>query len=285
MRLAAAACVSWILAVNRVSGRAAVVSPASHVGIKDGDTSRYLYYGPQSDDVSARGKAVFAMGSKLCHHQQARRRSTVIHSSTSHENITGAIVVLNMIEAKCKLQDVYLLLSRANAAGAIVLEFCSPPQGLFNHKTWDKRGLEKPMMMVAMHGLGDEADGYFGAARAWFETIESGIELKLQISAPHNHVNEDSKNSWWYTAFYRVLPALGCLLTAYAALRELHNYSRDQWSSVGFVVCSIEAPSILVIGAVCAGGADMFIPEPIYNLLSKPPSYPPRPDQSWTCRS
>jgi hypothetical protein len=84
-------------------------------------------------------------------------------------------------------------------------------------------------------------------------------------------VNEDAKNSWWYTTFYRALPALGCLLTAYAALREMHSYRRDQWSSVGFVVCSIEAPTILVIGAVCAGGADMFIPEPIYNLLSKPP--------------
>ena len=65
-----------------------------------------------------------------------------------------------------------------------------------------------------------------------------------------------------------MVPALVCFVTIVTALREIFKYQPAQLTSVGFVVCAVEAPSMFVVAGVCAAGGETNIPIELYTSLS-----------------
>jgi len=241
-----------------------VVSPASLRGPEyAGDSSRFVYFGPRGGPAPVRGKAAFALGTDLCPIIASRDKGDTGGLTWARD----AIVVVNMDGARCSVQTVYLGLSKAGAAGGVILEFFGPPQGIFSHSTWippERRG----MVMVAMRGLGNGPRGTTGVPKMWVEAMDAGEELELLISPRQENTNERLKNSWWCIAFYLVVPVLVCFATTVTALREIFEYQPSQLTSVGFVVCAVEAPSMLVVAGVCAAGGEIYTPIELYTTLS-----------------
>ena len=227
-----AAIVSWLL-FHRAS--ATVVSVA---GVAEPTLSaNYVYYGPQ--DALVHGESMYISGDGVCNPNDVG-------------NVSGMVVFSDMTDALCSLGVAYDMLNAYGASAFIVVKQSDPP-GMHNgyyHHTWDPHVNENSKMTMVtvpgfLHGRLE------GPPLAW----KNSPNTILLISPPHDRTWDNIYSSWWWVIFARIVPTMLALMTVKMAASEMYLYDRNNYGSVGFIVCFMEVIAQTLLAIYRGSGA------------------------------
>ena len=159
----------------------------------------------------------------------------------------------------------YARLEAAGALAVIALSTISPPGfNAYRHDSWSTEKWRDHRMPFVACSFRIEDERTWGHA-----------ELKLSITDPSVKPFQDFYTSWLYTVCFRGLPALFASFTSYIAVKEamrirgkwgvLEEEEKTSVQNLVYLICIIEAPSVLIVGAVVGFG--QFGPETLPSTV------------------
>lgn len=234
------------LCLTQVQSSVQVLGPNRLVKNSSWVTSEFVYYGPRSAHII--GQAIFpdAVDMKaLCMSR---------HKGDPIMNFTGLIVIGFYQTTICNACDIYENLIHTGAKAYIDTVFWDPPGFLtFQHCQWRKDKFRSNNLV--MISASDPTGSFGNLANA-----DKSKPLILEISPNHSTFYEEKFTSVEWTICIRILAPLFCFATslfsayqAYLSRKGIETSTRPSWN-VRFVVCSIEAPHILLTGCMLALG-------------------------------
>ena len=130
----------WILVLQMPCAIEAELTTMGGTGVDRFVSSTFRYYGrPAHDQSIYDAQAVFLSGSEICNPLQSV--------------VGGKIVFSDQSGAPCRLDHIYLSLSKAGALGFVWLGFSYTPGFLcYLHHTWDPNKYARRQMLMVMIG-------------------------------------------------------------------------------------------------------------------------------------
>eukprot|EP00614_Pseudopedinella_elastica_P006573 CAMPEP_0172588052 /NCGR_PEP_ID=MMETSP1068-20121228/7005_1 /TAXON_ID=35684 /ORGANISM="Pseudopedinella elastica, Strain CCMP716" /LENGTH=625 /DNA_ID=CAMNT_0013383265 /DNA_START=56 /DNA_END=1933 /DNA_ORIENTATION=- len=200
------------------------------------ETAKFLYYGPQSR-VLLDQECIFIPSSKICPPLEA--------STRWRYDVAGLVVIMDVGEATCTLDEIYTHLEEKDALALVVIEkFAKPGYLTFTHET---RRQQHPMVMVASARI---------EQHHVIEWQMSTAGVRVDIIPNHNDEFQNvlESNGWLFVL--RMFLPLACLIVAgIAAYRVLLQATSDPPDiNFGFFVCAAEGISLLLTAVFLACG-------------------------------
>jgi hypothetical protein len=247
------------------------------------ESSTYVFYGPQSG-FNVSGPAIFCEGADLSSlgKEVVNGKIVVVRLdsvtsrkvglfmppshpfSTAHRDATSWINIATLSRTLsffvrvvlCQPEDAYEKLHAAGALAIVSLSPISPPGfNSYRHSDWDAnkwRVYDMPLVECSYNSEDESTWGH--------------VELELSIADPFIHPFQDAYESWLFILTYRILAPMFAFYTSWMAayeVRRLHiiRHKRDAAGSTGkhadnlvYLICVIEAPSMLLVGLIMALG-------------------------------
>ena len=213
-----------------VFGRVVVTTNSSEAPTQESYTSAaFEYYGPKDAIVS--GRVVFLRGSNLCNPDASM--------------VSAAIVVSDRHRAACELEELYGALSDAGALAFVVLVRWNPPGLLaFRHSTWNRcKYCGHPMTMVSVYERSGPGDSVY---EKW---LEEGAN-RMVIEPAHDETMRELYLGPLWIICMRIVPSLFALWVFFLAASEVIRLRGNR--SIGYIICSAEAPACLLVSIAMA---------------------------------
>ena len=216
------------------------------------DTAQWKYFGPYGRREHHDVPAIFLTGDDLCNPKSS---------------MVGGKIIITPIGEEGTYCDLFFFVEKLYAAGALAFIYITPRSIPGWYYNWhdelnakSHRGRSVSVFEMALPDIPGEV------LDLWYSTASTGTPIGqiAKLAAPHVHEWESLFRSPLWVLVMQVFAPLFALYAARAPFNEVYRRieSNDYGDWIGFVLCVIELPCLILIAFACSYGqfGPMYLP-------------------------